>query len=279
MMIADLLAQAKQKLPQSATPQLDAEVLLAHVLKVPRVYLFAHPEKRVSFWQRFQFKRLLRARQKGMPIAYLIKHKEFWSLDFEVNSAVLIPRPDTELLVETALQFLGKEKSLTIADLGTGSGIIAVTLGHECPHWKITATDVSKRALNLAKKNALKNSVKNIMFIQSDWFSKLQPHAFDAIVSNPPYVDANDGSLLQKGVCFEPAKALIAKDHGLQAIRHIISHAQKYLREGGWLFIEHGCEQGQDVRRLFEQHGYDNIQTQKDLAERDRVTFALSRPR
>lgn len=258
----------------SPTPRLDAELLLSYVLGKDRLYLFSHPEVVLTKIEYQQWQIFIEKRQKKIPIAYLLGQKEFWNLRLEVNEHTLIPRPETEMLVELVLKYCegGHEKlPLQCLDLGTGSGAIALALAKEKSNWKITATDISQEALNVAKRNAHNNNIDNVCFIQSDWFSSIE-NKFDIIVSNPPYLTEDDVHLLTEEICHEPRSALVATNNGLADIEKIIQEARDYLNADGYLFLEHGCDQGAAVREVFSCYQYQWAATFQDLSKRDRVT-------
>ena len=255
----------------SASSRLDAEILLARVLDTGRSHLRAWPEKIPSPLQQREFEVLVRRRADGAPVAYLTGEKEFWSLSLRVSPATLVPRPETEKLVETALALLDAEAPLQLADLGTGCGTIALALASERPRWHIIATDRNIDALRIARDNAARLSLAQIDFRQGHWLAPLaQAQPFDAIVSNPPYVAAGDPHLEALGE--EPRQALVAGEDGLDDIREIISHGPRHLRPDGWLLLEHGADQGAAVRGLMESIGYRNVHTISDDAGLDRVT-------
>ena len=245
--------------------RLEAEVLLSHVLKVARSYLYSHPEKVLTAYEEQSFKELIARREQGEPIPYLTGHQEFWSLDFHVTKDTLIPRPDTELLVETLLSLFPNEKKI-IADLGTGSGAIALSLAHARPAWEIYATDQSEAALTVAKQNAEKLKIKNCEFHQGHWCDALPDLKFDAIVSNPPYIAENDPHLIQGGLPFEPKGALVSGVDGLDALAEIILQAKIKLKSGGYLLLEHGYQQAEPVQTLFQKAGYQTVSSHRDLA-------------
>ncbi|MCF7969594.1 MAG: peptide chain release factor N(5)-glutamine methyltransferase [Methylococcaceae bacterium] len=253
---------------------LDAEVLLCHVLEKNRSYLRTWPEKQLSNEQLGQFSHLLEQRQQGQPIAYITGTREFWSRDFKVNPSVLIPRPDTETLIEVCLQLIESKPDAKLIDLGTGSGIIAITLAAECPQLKVTAVDSSAKALAIAQSNAQLNHTANIRFLNSNWLAQVAQEKFDFIASNPPYIDVNDPHLNKGDVRFEPNSALIAEQHGLQDIIEISQQSQQYLHYGGYLIFEHGYDQKQAVHNILEQHQYQNIQCVHDLSGHPRVSYA-----
>ena len=269
--IATALHWAVTQLPHSPTAKLDAEVLLSHVLGVDRVYLLTWPERLLSNseWQTMQA--LVAQRANGIPVAYLIGQREFWSLPLQVNNSTLIPRPDTEVLVETALQ-LSLPPAARVLDLGTGTGAIALALKSSQPQWQVTAVDRERAAVTLAQHNA--NSLKlAVAVIQSDWFAALPEPQFDLIVSNPPYIDGDDPHLQQGDVRFEPTTALVAAQQGLADLFHIIDTAPLFLAPAGWLVLEHGWQQGAAVRSQLTRQGYQQVTTVCDYANLERVTI------
>ena len=253
---------------------LDARILLAFVIKKPISYLLTWPEKTLTSSQYLKFISLLEQRILGHPIAYLVGYKEFWSLKLHVSPATLIPRPDTEILVETVLNN-HQVNSLNCLDLGTGTGAIALALASEQPNWHIEAVDYQLEAVQLATLNANSLQLNQVKVYQSDWFSNVKVSAgFDIIVSNPPYIDEQDQHLVEGDVVFEPRSALVARQNGFADIAQIIKNAKRFLSNNGWLYFEHGFEQALAVRHLFAQSGYINIKTIKDYNNNDRVTFA-----
>lgn len=274
--LQQILCHASQQLSEvSETPQLDAEVLLCHCLKKNRSYLRAWPDKSINEEDTHHFKHLLKQRMQGMPVAYLTEIREFWSREFKINQHVLIPRPDTELLVELSLKHLMPDQSVKLIDLGTGSGIIAICLASERPLAQIIATDISQNALNLANTNAELNKIQNIRFILSDWLAGIDEYDFDLIVSNPPYISANDPHLVQGDIRFEPQSALISAENGLRDIRLIIEQSRYFLKNQGRLLIEHGYNQLQDIQFLFTSLNYQSVTTHFDLAGQPRVTSGI----
>jgi release factor glutamine methyltransferase len=262
----------------SDSPSLDAEVLLCHVLDKPRSHLRAWPEKELLSHNYQHFLQLLKQRQKGTPIAYITGHKEFWSRDFKVTPDVLIPRPDTELLIELSLDIIANRQGTHILDLGTGSGVIAITLACEHSTLHVTATDMSIQALDIAQQNAALHQTNNIHFLQSNWFKNISESTFDLIISNPPYIADNDPHLAQGDVRFEPNHALTAKDEGLSDINQITDNARDYLAPNGTLLIEHGYNQQSAVHAIFQHFNYDNINTYSDLSSNPRVTTGQWNP-
>jgi release factor glutamine methyltransferase len=271
--IQTLLDNATKLLVKNSdSPRLDAEVLLAFVLEKNRSYLRAWNDKTLDIETISKFETLISEREKGVPIAYLTGIREFWSRDFIVSSDVLIPRPDTEILIEQCLVKIPVDVPFTILDLGTGSGVIAVTLAAERPNANIFAVDASLVALEIAKKNGQKYNCQNIEFILSDWFSNVPKIEFDLIVSNPPYISFDDEHLTQGDVQFEPKSALIAAENGLSDIKKIAFDAKTYLKQNGQLWFEHGYNQAKSVREILKNLVYSDIQTFTDLAGQDRVT-------
>jgi release factor glutamine methyltransferase len=257
----------------SDSPLLDAEVLLGFVLGKPRTYLRAWCDNTLTDQQLAAFAKLIEQRQQGIPIAYLTGTREFWSRDFMVTAEVLIPRPDTELLIELGLALIPHNQAVKVIDLGTGSGIIAVTLAAERPKARIIAVDASLAALAVARRNAEHHQLTNIEFYQSDWFTNVPMSQFDLVISNPPYIDPDDEHLQQGDVRFEPKTALIAANHGLSDIQIIAANARSYLKPTGHLLIEHGYNQASQVQAIFNALAYDKVQSYKDLSGNNRVTY------
>lgn len=257
----------------SDSARLDVEVLLCVALNQPRSHLRAWPDKILQPKQLSAFCSLLEQRQKGTPIAYITGNREFWSRDFHVNPDVLIPRPDTELLIELSLKLISADKAIKILDLGTGSGIIAITLAAEYPYAQISATDFSLAALSIAQFNADKHQINNIEFYHSDWFTNVPDTKFDLIISNPPYIAEDDSHLQQGDVQFEPQSALCATDQGLGDIKNIATEACNRLKSEGHLLIEHGYNQQHPVQALFKSLRYTNVETYTDLSGQPRATY------
>lgn len=272
--VGGLLAAARAKLGDHVESRLDAEVLLCHVLECSRAWLFAHGDEGVDSGRSSQFEDLLERRASGEPVAYLVGRREFWSLPFEVTPDVLIPRPETELLVEIALEHIPREKPARVADLGTGSGAVAIALAVERPLCEIHATDVSDAALEIARRNAERLAPGRVTFHEGDWLKPLEG-LFDVIVSNPPYIDRDDDHL-ERGDCrFEPRAALTPGTNGMAAIERIAGGAGACLGAGGCLAFEHGFEQGGASRQVLEREGFVRVETRKDLAGRERVTLGF----
>ncbi|MEL0654270.1 peptide chain release factor N(5)-glutamine methyltransferase [Pseudoalteromonas issachenkonii] len=269
-----IAAGANLLAPSSESAKLDAQVLLLHILQKPRSYLFTWPEHALSDEQQSQFNVFIQRRLKGEPVAHITGLREFWSLSLEVNSTTLIPRPDTETLVEQALE-IALPATAKVLDLGTGTGAIALALGSEMPSWQITAVDRVSDAVALAARNQQRLAINNVHVKQSNWFSELHGEKFNLIVTNPPYIESSDIHLNQGDVRFEPLSALVANDCGMSDIKQIITQSRDYLSSNGYLLIEHGFEQGEAVRHFFEKMAFVNIKTVKDLGNNDRVTLAL----
>jgi release factor glutamine methyltransferase len=262
------LADAAARLGDRA----EADILLAHALGRSRSWLIAHADDAVDAAGAAAFAALVQRRAAGEPVAYLTGHRGFWTLELEVTPATLIPRPETELLVELALARLPHDGAPRVVDLGTGSGAIALAIARECPHARVLATDASAAALAVAQRNAQANRLGNVDFARSDWFAALAGERFDLIVSNPPYIAAGDPHLKQGDLRFEPASALASGSDGLDDIRRIVDGAPQHLAAGGWLLFEHGWDQGVAVRGLLEAAGYGEVFTAQDLEGRDRVS-------
>jgi release factor glutamine methyltransferase len=252
--------------------RLDAEILLSHVLSKNRAYLFTYPEKPLSEEQMRYYQQLITSRAEGIPIAYLTGHREFWSFPLHVNQHTLIPRHETERLVELALELLPQEPSLQILDLGTGSGAIALALASERPHWQITACDKSIEAIAVAKANAHALKINNVRFYHSNWFDSLPLQQYHAIVSNPPYIAAEDEHLTQGDVRFEPVTALVSGQDGLADLQYIIAHSGNYLFPQGLILLEHGYDQKNSIGAILNKLGYCEVQCWKDIAGHDRVS-------
>lgn len=273
--IAQLLASASEKLAEcSDSANLDAKILLAHVLEKDLTYLLTWSDKIIGQAELYTFYQLLAKRIAGEPIAYIVGVKEFWSLPFYVAPSTLIPRPDTETLVELVLNNHQSDNS-RLLDLGTGTGAIALALASEKPNWQVDAVDFNVEAVQLAQKNAKNLQLTHVNIYQSDWFSNIETQkAFDVIVSNPPYIDEQDKHLDEGDVRFEPKTALVADNQGLADIEHICQQAVNYLVNGGVLYIEHGFEQGEAVRAIMAANGFKSCITTKDLGGNDRITWA-----
>ncbi|PCJ86618.1 MAG: protein-(glutamine-N5) methyltransferase, release factor-specific [Thiotrichaceae bacterium] len=273
MNIQQALEQADYDLSDaSPSATLDAQVLLTHVLHCNTAHLLAWPEKQLNKEQTTNFLRLVKQRQSGKPVAHLTGLREFWSLDFFVNDSTLIPRPDTETLIEFVLNKFNSDQPYKLIDMGTGTGAIAISIAKEKPDWSITASDVSFDALDLAKKNSKHHHTDNISFTQSNWFENINANDFDIIISNPPYIAENDPHLQQGDVRFEPQSALTSGVVGMDDIIHLCQHAKNYLTSGGYLIVEHGYNQNQLVLDCFTNNGFTLIEQSRDLSGHIRMT-------
>ncbi|MEN0582640.1 MULTISPECIES: peptide chain release factor N(5)-glutamine methyltransferase [unclassified Kosakonia] len=266
------LRQAISELAASESPRRDAEILLGFVTGKSRTFILAFGETILDAWQQQQLATLLARRVNGEPVAHLIGVREFWSLPLFVSPATLIPRPDTECLVEQALARL-PSSPCRILDLGTGTGAIALALASERPDCNVTAVDLIPDAVALAQRNAAHLNITNIEILQSRWFSALEGQQFAMIVSNPPYIDEHDPHLAQGDVRFEPLSALVAANNGLADLHTIIDAARQHVLPGGWLLLEHGWQQGADVRAIFEHYGWQHVATCRDYGDNERLTL------
>lgn len=268
--IESLLTTAE--LPDSPTARLDAELLLAAALGKPRSYLRTWPERELDAVQQAAFSESLARRRAGEPIAYILGQQGFWSLELEVAPHTLIPRPDTELLVETALALL-PATAASVLDLGTGTGAIALALASERPAWQVSGVDRVADAVALAERNRARLGLGNARFCASHWFSAVAGRRFQLIVSNPPYIRADDQHLAEGDVRFEPSSALVAGEDGLDDIRLIIEQAPDYLEPRGWLALEHGFDQAEAVRALLQARGFTAVESRRDLGGHERISL------
>ena len=272
-----VLTKAVEKLTDKliASPLLDAQLLLAQVLNKPRSYLYAWPDKSITSDQFNQFEQLLKRRLTDEPLAYILGVKSFWDLELKVTPDVLIPRPETELMIELVLNQFNSEEKLNVIDLGTGSGAIAAAIGSEYPTWKILATDFSSKSLDIAKQNFKHLKLTHIETKQADWLHDFKSYSFpkpDLILTNPPYIKENDPYLKKDGLFFEPQQALVSGNDGLVDIRQISQQAATILKPRGWLFLEHGYQQAKAVRQILANNQFQHIQTWQDLAGLERIT-------
>lgn len=282
--IEELVAWGASELNESDSARIDAEIILAFIIEKNRTYLYTWSDRAVSAESESRFRTLIAKRTAGEPVAYLVGLQPFWNFELKVTPATLIPRSETELLVELALERIPQEEALRVVDLGTGTGAIALAIASERPSVEVIATDFSEHALNIARENAESLGLNRVEFRHGSWLGPLlvesQPgqsgqfEQFDLILSNPPYVEP-DSPYLQRGdLRFEPDSALIGTDgDGLGDIREIVKHAPAHLKAHGWLLLEHGAEQGSAVRGIFAVVGFDSVETVKDLAGLDRVTM------
>jgi release factor glutamine methyltransferase len=257
---------------EASSARIEVQCLLQKILHVPRVYLLAHPERSLTEAEFTRYSELLQRRLYGEPVAYILGEREFFGLNLKVTPATLIPRPDTELLVELAVQRIPARERCAVLDLGTGSGAIALAIAQACPQAGVLACDASAPALAVAQENARALGISNVSFVQSDWFTALGTQRFALIVSNPPYIAAGDPHLAQGDVRFEPVSALVSGSDGLDDIRQIITRSPAHLEAGGWLLLEHGYNQAARVRRLLQDAGFDGVFSACDLAGIERAS-------
>ena len=273
MNIKQALQLASQNLAESSpSAKIDAQVLLNHILQCNSAHLLAWPEKKLNEEQISSYQQLIQQRQQGLPVAYLTGLREFWSLNFSVNNSTLIPRPETETLIEFILEKFSGRESIKLLDMGTGTGAIAITIATEKPGWHIFASELSTDALKLARHNSNSHQTSNISFVQSNWFTNIKQSDFDIIVSNPPYIAHNDPHLLAGDVRFEPQSALSAGATGMDDIEHLCRHAKKHLKNNAWLIIEHGYNQKRLVSDCFAKNGFTQIDQKQDLSGHIRMT-------
>ncbi|MFI4919289.1 MAG: peptide chain release factor N(5)-glutamine methyltransferase [Legionellales bacterium] len=261
--------------PVNPDSRLEAEILLGQVLHQNRAYLFAHPEKLISHTQLDAYQAFIAKRVQGVPIAYITGIRSFWSLSLNVNQHTLIPRHETEQLVELTLELIPNKPDIQILDLGTGSGAIALALAQERPNWQIDACDLSQDALLVAQDNAQKHQISNVNFYQSDWFNNLKPKRYHAIVSNPPYIAPQDPHLQQGDVRFEPQSALVSGQEGLADLQYLIEHSRDHLQPDGLLLLEHGYDQKLHLSAILKKLGYKNIQSWQDLQGHYRMSGGM----
>ena len=257
---------------RNSTLNRDAELLLAHCLGWSRAELLARPDAEIPAPVAQCFEQLLKRLEAGEPLAYLTGEKEFWSLPLQVDASVLVPRPETERLVEAALEIGREREPLAALDLGTGSGAVALAIAKERPRWRVTAIDNDAASLTVARQNAVRLGLDRIEFLHGSWFEPLALRRFDLIVSNPPYIAADDPALAAAALTFEPRPALVAGATGLEALTAIVRQAPQHLEAGGHVLLEHGWDQGAATRTLLARAGFSNIRTLNDLAGRERVT-------
>jgi len=273
MQIVDAVKHAQQQLVGSDSARIDTELLLCSVLKCERSHLYTYPEQNLSSAELNSFNDLIEQRNIGHPIAHLIQKKEFWSLELQVTTETLIPRPETEILVEAALNIIPNESSFSILELGTGTGAISIAIASDRKLANITATDIKERALIVAKVNTEAHQLNNINFQNANWFDINNISTYDLIISNPPYISIGDPHLKQGDIRFEPESALISGEEGLDDLYIIIAGAKNYLNKNGWLLLEHGYQQGKTVRQLLKENNFSTISTIKDYSNLDRVSI------
>ncbi|OUR65470.1 protein-(glutamine-N5) methyltransferase, release factor-specific [Methylophaga sp. 42_25_T18] len=271
MNIEQALSYGHSVLVKSESPDLDSKILLCLVLDCQTTYLHTWPDKVLTTEQQALFEQFIHQRLRGAPVAHITGVRGFWSLDLKVTEATLIPRPDTELLVSLALTKI--RPKMMVADLGTGSGAIALALATEQPDIMLIASDYSWSALQVAKLNALENKLNNVSFIRANWLAACRSSVFDVIISNPPYITEDDPHLLEGDVRFEPVTALASGKDGLTDIRIIVSQACQSLKSGGWLLVEHGYHQAEQVMQLYHDAGFSNISSHQDYGDNDRVVI------
>ena len=249
----------------------DAEVLLCHCLNKPRAWLYTWPEEVVPAESAQRFEQLLSRRKAGHPVAYLTGVREFWSLQLVVNSATLIPRPETEVMVTWALE-LPLSEEISVLDLGTGSGAIALAIASERARWQVTGVDVSEEALQVARSNAARTALERVCFVASDWYEATAGQRFHLLLANPPYIDGDDQHLQRGDLRFEPRSALVAARGGLEDLVRLVAGAPEHLQDDGWLLLEHGYEQGGAVRRMLFDAGFTQVSTRLDMAGHERIS-------
>ncbi len=278
--IGSWLKSASALLTDSDSPQLDAELLLCHALDENRTVIYAWPDKTLDQATEQQLQQLLQRRVDGEPIAYIVGSQEFYGLNFSVSNAVLVPRPETEQLVELVLNELHTDQETTVLDAGTGSGAIAIAIAHEAAatnkRVSVVASDESHSALLLARQNVHTLMPNAVSVVRSDWLTAFANHSFNIIVSNPPYIRENDPHLQNLALTHEPQQALASGEDGLSAIREIVADAIRVLKPNGLLLLEHGYDQAEAIREIMQAHGYTQITTHTDLAGLDRICTGIS---
>lgn len=272
MTLSQTLTWLRQQLPPEEATR-EAELMLCRVTGLTRTQLRTYPEKDVSDTQQKQLSAWVQRRSQGEPLAYILGDTEFYGLKLSVTPDTLIPRQDTELLVDAALELIPERAPWTVLDMGTGTGAIAIAIAHNRPIAQVTALDASKAALAVAQDNACGLRLPSIRFIHSDWFSALGQQRFDVIISNPPYIAQNDPHLQATSLPYEPMSALTSGVDGLDDIRLLVQQAPRHLNSDGWLLLEHGYDQGAAVRHLMQSAGFSAIATHRDYGNNDRITL------
>ena len=273
--VISCLRQAADELRPSASAQLDAELLLSNLLSSSRTSLYTDEKRKISVSQKRSFLRLVRERKGGKPISYILGRAEFWSLPFKVTSDVLVPRPETETLVETVLDLTREKKLWRILELGTGCGAVAAALQTELRDAQILATDISLPALQVAQNNFKKLGLRDIKIAAVNWLESIGTETFDCIVANPPYVGEQESNIIDREIYFEPTSAIFSGKDGLEAVTIIVRDAYRCLRHGGVLTVEHGYSQGKKIQELLKLRGFTRLNTIKDLGRRERVTYGI----
>lgn len=271
MTVDQALRDAAERLSASDTSRLDAEVLLAWVCQVDRTWLYTWGDRRLSADQSSRFGELVARREQGWPVSYLTGYREFWGLELSTAPSTLIPRPDTERLVEAALAVAGAGPG-ALLDLGTGTGAVALAFASERPQWRVIGVDLLPEAVALAQANAERLGIANAEFLRGDWFAGLDGRRFEVIVSNPPYIADDDPHLARGDLRFEPRSALVASAQGMAALELLVDRAPRYLQAGGWLWLEHGFEQAAAVRERLGWAGFAKVESHRDLGGRERVS-------
>ena len=271
--VADAIKHATGQLAASATPRLDAEVLLAHVLKCDRAGLYRDADRALTDAQFNAYQRLIQCRGAGRPVAQIIGRSEFWSLEFIVDPTVLVPRPETELVVETALELIPANGRASIVDAGTGSGAIAAALAIERPRARLIALDISAAAVAIARRNFARHRLRDILVVRADWLTPIADGALDLVVANPPYIAHGDPLLRTTDIRFEPLLALDGGPDGLDCMRSLTAEARRCLCPGGYLIVEHGYDQADPVQHLLVNTGFGDVRTKRDLAGHQRLSY------
>ncbi len=273
--VKQALQWALEEINESDSGQLDAELLLGEIIGKSRAWIYTWPESALGEHEHQLFQQLVMRRKSGEPVAHLIGKQEFWSLELKVTGDTLIPRPETETLVEQALKLIPTDKSWRVADLGTGTGAIAIAIASERPDCTIIATDQSRAALSVAEENSSNHQLNNIEYRDGSWFLPLEKEKFNIILSNPPYIAMEDPHLEQGDLRYEPNSALASGKEGMDDIRYLINHAANFLHKDGILMIEHGYDQGEKARELLQQQSFSSVTTTHDISGHERVSYGF----